>query len=110
KNQNPQNGHHWARFDWGLGAVCSGASPVAAVFGSAPASATPPEHRSYFNPAPLNSSSKPDISTWQRTGHFYLALTRASFLNRRGLPATAVSWYSSLPEAHRSTRANRSKQ
>src|SRR4029079_2899797 len=75
KNQNPQNGHHWARFDWGLGAVCSGASPVAAVFGSAPASATPPEHRSYFNPAPLNSSSKPDISTWQRTGHFYLALT-----------------------------------
>jgi len=34
-----------ARFDWGLGAVCFGASPVAAVFGSAPRSATPPEHR-----------------------------------------------------------------
>jgi hypothetical protein len=29
KNQNPQNGQHRARFDWGLGAICFGASPVA---------------------------------------------------------------------------------
>ena len=48
KNQNPQNGHLMARFDWGLGAVCFGASPVAAVFGSAPGSATPPGHRLHF--------------------------------------------------------------
>ena len=27
KNQNPQNGQHRARFDWGFGAVYSGASP-----------------------------------------------------------------------------------
>jgi len=26
---NPQNGQHRARFDWGLAAICFGASPVA---------------------------------------------------------------------------------
>ena len=75
KDQNPQNGHHGARFDWGFGAICFGASPVAAVFGSAPGSATPPEHRIHFNPTPPHRPSKKDISTWQRRGHFYLALT-----------------------------------
>ena len=49
KNQNPQNGHLMARFDWGLGAICFGASPVAAVFGSAPGSATSPGHRIQSN-------------------------------------------------------------
>src|ERR1035438_7694253 len=58
KNQNPQNGHLVARFDWGLGAVCFGASPVAAVFGSAPGSATPPEHRIYCKPASQEALSK----------------------------------------------------
>jgi len=76
KNQNPQNGHLMARFDWGLGAVCFGASPVAAVFGSAPGSATPPEHRIQFNPASPAVPSKQDISTLLRIGHFYFALTR----------------------------------
>ena len=58
KNQNPQNGQLMARFDWGLGAVCFGASPVAAVFGSAPGSATPPEHRIYCKPAFQEALSK----------------------------------------------------
>jgi len=76
KNQNPQNGQHRARFDWGLGAVCFGASPVAAVFGSAPGSATPPEHRSHSNPNPPAALLKQDISTLLGIGHFYFALTR----------------------------------
>jgi hypothetical protein len=58
KNQNPQNGHLMARFDWGLGAVCFGASPVAAVFGSAPGSATSPEHRIHCKPASQEALSK----------------------------------------------------
>jgi len=77
KNQNPQNGQHRARFDWGLGAVCFGASPVAAVFGSAPGSATPPEHRSHSNPNPPAALLKQDISTLLGIGHFYFALTRS---------------------------------
>jgi hypothetical protein len=76
KNQNPQNGQHRARFDWGFGAVCFGASPVAAVFGSAPGSATPPEHRSHSNPNPPAALLKQDISTLLGIGHFYFALTR----------------------------------
>src|ERR1039458_9596206 len=75
KNQNPQNGHLMARFDWGIGAVCFGASPVAAVFGSAPGSATSPKHRFHFKPAPQNPPSKQDISTLRAIGHFYFALT-----------------------------------
>ena len=71
KNQNPQNGQHRARFDWGFGAVCFGASPVAAVFGSAPGSATPPEHRSHSNPNPPAALLKQDISTLLGIGHFY---------------------------------------
>ena len=76
KNQNPQNGHLMARFDWGFGAVCFGASPVAAVFGSAPGSATSPKHRLYSKPYPLAVPSKQDISTLLGIGHFYFALTR----------------------------------
>ena len=75
KNQNPQNGHLMARFDWGFGAICFGASPVAAVFGSAPGSATPPEHRIYSNPTLQADPSKQDISTLLGIGHFYFALT-----------------------------------
>ena len=81
KNQNPQNGQLWTRFDWGLGAICFGASPLAAVFGSAPGSATSPQHRIHLKPAPQFHPAKQDISIWHRTGHFYLALTsRRSFL------------------------------
>ena len=75
KNQNPQNGQHWARFDWGFGAFCFGASPVAAVFGSAPGSATSPKHHSQTKPSSQNPPAKPDISTLRRIEHFYFALT-----------------------------------
>jgi len=75
KNQNPQNRHLMARFDWGFGAICFGASPVAAVFGSAPGSATPPEHRIHSNPISPSDLSKQDISTLLGIGHFYFALT-----------------------------------
>jgi len=77
KTQNPQNGHLMARFDWGSGAVCFGASPVATVFGSAPGSATSPKHRLYSKPDPPAVPSKQDISTLLGIGHFYFALTRA---------------------------------
>ena len=70
QNQNPQNGHLMARFDWGLGAVCFGASPVAAVFGSAPGSATPPEHRIHFKPSSQQALLKQDISILPGIGHF----------------------------------------
>jgi hypothetical protein len=88
KNQNPQNGQHWARFDWGSGAVCFGASSVATVFGSAPGSATPPEHRIYCKPAPPAPPSKQDISTLPGIGHFYFALTMRIF---EALRTVAVS-------------------
>src|SRR5664279_2775749 len=76
KNQNPQNGQLMARFDWGHGAACFGASPVAAVFGSAPGSATSPEHRIHCKPASQVALLKQDISTLLGIGHFYFALTR----------------------------------
>src|ERR1039458_4392979 len=78
KNQNPQNGQLMARFDWGSGAICFGASPVAAVFGSAPGSATPPEHRIHFKPSSPTAPLKQDISTLLGIGHFYFALTQRS--------------------------------
>jgi hypothetical protein len=58
-----------ARFDWGLGAVCFGASPVAAVFGSAPGGATPREHRSQFT----KGEKAPDF------GYFFKWPNRSSF-------------------------------
>ena len=88
KNQNPQNWHLMARFDWGLGAVCFGASPVAAVFGSAPGSATSPEHQIHFKPASPAAPSKQDISTLLGIGHCYFALTWTSRFTR---PSTRPS-------------------
>ena len=90
KNQNPQNGHLMARFDWGFGAICFGASPVAAVFGSAPGSATPPEHRIHSNPNPRTGPPKQDISTLLGIGHFYFALTGAHECRRQSR-ATATA-------------------
>jgi hypothetical protein len=78
ENQNPQNGQHWARFDWGFGAICCGAIPVAAVFGSAPRNATSQEHQIQHKSTLTPDPSKQDISTWQEIGHFYLALTAVS--------------------------------
>lgn len=74
ENQNPQNGHHKARFDWGLGAVCCGASPVASAL-DLPQERDPPENRIQTTTPSPAVPSKQDISTWQRIGHFYLALT-----------------------------------
>src|ERR1017187_7387525 len=98
KNQNPQNGHLMAWFDWGLGAVCFGASPVAAVFGSAPGSATPPEHRIHCKPASQEALLKQDISTLLGIGHFYFALTVA----RKSLLRTGKS----LPDGRGSDRSD----
>jgi hypothetical protein len=74
KNKNPQNGPHQARFDWGLGAVCFGASPVASAL-DLPQERDFPKNRIHTNTHSLPARPKPDISTWQRIGHFYLALT-----------------------------------
>jgi hypothetical protein len=76
KNQNPQNGPHRARFDWGLGADCFGASPVASAL-DLPQERDSPKNRIQTNMRFLQASSKPDISTLQRIGHFYFALTRS---------------------------------
>src|ERR1019366_205728 len=89
KNQNPQNGQLMARFDWGLGAICFGASPVAAVFGSAPGSATPPEHRIHFKPSSQAAPLKQDISTLLGIGHFYFALTSQKYAAGRTGQSTA---------------------
>jgi hypothetical protein len=87
KNQNPQNGQHWARFDWGFGAICFGAIPVAAVFGSSPRSATSRKHQIQHKSTLTPDPSKQDISTWQGIGHFYLALTAPGrLLNARAGP------------------------
>ena len=42
-----------------------------------------PENYAYSKPHPSGLASKPDISTWQRIGHFYLALTGMVLLGRR---------------------------
>jgi hypothetical protein len=44
ENQNPQNGHSKARSDWGLDAVCCGASPVASAL-DLPQESDPPENQ-----------------------------------------------------------------
>jgi len=74
ENQNPQNGQPRARFDWGLGADCFGASPVASAL-DLPQERDSPRNRIQANMHSLQPSSKPDISTLQRIGHFYFALT-----------------------------------
>lgn len=78
ENQNPQNGQHKARFDWGFGAVCRGASPVASAL-DLPQKRDLPENRIQISTPSPTVPSKQDISIWQRIGHFYLALTGAYF-------------------------------
>ncbi len=55
-------------------AACFGANPVASASGSEHRRDPAPDghHSTTASPA---TRSKPDISTWQRLGHFYLALT-----------------------------------
>jgi hypothetical protein len=47
-----------------------------AVFGSAPGTATAPEHRIHFKPSSQLALIKQDISTLPGIGHFHFALTR----------------------------------
>lgn len=54
--------------------ISPGASPVASALGLR-SGATPRGHL-HHNPISTAIPLKPDISTWQRTGHFYLALTQ----------------------------------
>jgi len=74
RKPKPPERAHWARFDWGLGAACCGASPVASAL-DLPQESDLPKNRIHTTmPSPADPS-KQDISTWQRIGHFYLALT-----------------------------------
>lgn len=50
-----------------------------AVFGPAPGSATPPEHRIHYKLALFAVPLKQDISTLPGIGHFYFALTAARY-------------------------------
>ena len=59
-------------------AACFGASPVASALGSENRR-DPVLHSHHFTIAPLATRPKPDISTWQQLGHFYLALTYSKF-------------------------------
>jgi hypothetical protein len=64
-----------ARFDWGLGAVCCGASPVASAL-DLPQERDFPKNRIHTTTHPPVEPVEQDISTWQGIGPFYLALTR----------------------------------
>ena len=55
-------------------ADCFGASPVASALGME-SRRDPALHSQHFTIASLATRPRPDISTWQRIGHFYLALT-----------------------------------
>ena len=58
-------------------ADCCGASPVASALGMEHRR-DPALHNHYPTTASRAPRPKPDISTWQRIGHFYLALTPSS--------------------------------
>src|ERR1700722_17859844 len=58
----------------GLAAVYFGANSVASAL-NLPQERDLPKNQSHSKPPLSNSIPKPDISTWQRIGHFYLALT-----------------------------------
>ena len=55
-------------------AACFGASPVAAAWGFK-SRRDPALHSNHSASAPPADRTEPHISTWQRIGHFYLALT-----------------------------------
>ena len=69
QNQNPQNGHHWARFDWGLGAVYSGASSVASAFVSSPGTRLPRESTSLYRKV-QNALAFGYFLTWHNDSYF----------------------------------------
>lgn len=67
--QNPQNGHPRARFDWGLGAVYSGASSVASAFVSSPGTRLPRESTSLYRKE-QNALAFGYFLTWHNDSHF----------------------------------------
>jgi hypothetical protein len=75
RKPKPPERAHKARFDWGLGAICCGASPVASAL-DLPQERDFPKNRTHTTIPSSTDRSKQDISTWQGIGHFYLALTR----------------------------------
>jgi hypothetical protein len=58
----------------GLTAVYSGANSIASAL-HLPDGRDPAENQSHSKPELSTAVSKPDISTWHKIGHFYLALT-----------------------------------
>ena len=72
--------------------TASGANSVASALGFR-SGATPFGH-DHTNTTPRQSSSKADISIWQKSGHFYLALTIRFQLCQPERAAEALECYS----------------
>jgi len=70
----PPEGTPQGPVDRGLAAVYFGANSVASAL-NLPRKRDLPKNHSHSKPHLPNPTSEPDISTWQRLGHFYLALT-----------------------------------
>ncbi len=70
----PSEGTPQGPVNRGFAAVYFGANSVASAL-NLPQDSDVPKNHSHSKPPLLNPTSKPDISTWQRIGHFYLALT-----------------------------------
>ena len=70
----PSEGTPQGPVDRGFAAVYSGASSVASAL-NLPQERDSPENRIHTNTHSHSARSKPDISTLQRIGHFYFALT-----------------------------------
>jgi len=70
----PSEGTPEGPVDRGFAAVYFGANSVASAL-NLPRDRDVPKNHPYSNPHLSNRLAKPDISTWQRIGHFYLALT-----------------------------------
>src|SRR5437899_3702155 len=73
----PSEGTPQGPVNRGFAAVYFGANSVASAL-NLPQERDLPKNHSHSKPHLSNRTSKPDISTWQRIGHFYLALTGAT--------------------------------
>ena len=71
----PSEGTPQGPVDRGLAAAYFGANSVASAL-NLPQERDLPKNHSHSKAHPSDRTPKPDISTWQRLGHFYLALTR----------------------------------
>ena len=73
----PSEGTSQGPVDRGFAAVYSGASSVASAL-NLPQERDSPENRTHPNTPSRSARPKQDISTLQRIGHFYFALTAAN--------------------------------